>query len=197
MAWTQQANDTFTGGGSTALESHTPDSGSAWDVVRNGITVTVGVANGDSSGTIANIAVNTTTLENKQAAECLVSDRNGKPAVLVRAGFSGGNMVGYGFMVTSFSRVLFRFDNSGFTTTDLDSEASGVSNGDTIRIEADGNSITCYVNGTPDLTATDATYSSGQSGIAMDVGNALDDFVAEDEAAGAAFLSRLALLGAG
>jgi hypothetical protein len=77
---------------------------------------------------------------------------------------------GYAYIIFSTDRVLARYDNR--TETQIATAGSGASAGDVIKIEIQGSTIRCYLNGNLDTALTggtgiftDATYAYGKPAI--------------------------------
>jgi hypothetical protein len=158
--------------------------GSDWTTLTgmsglNVISNEVNAAGLPSAG--AHVATATATFAADHETECVITafnefDRAG-PAVRL----NGDD----GYIARALSSTfiqLFRMD--GATLTDIGTGGGAYVVGDTIRIRAEGTTITVYANDVEILTATDATHSSGQPGLYYAWGDSnstrLDDFYAED-----------------
>jgi hypothetical protein len=61
---------------------------------------------------------------------------------------------------------ILRWNGPLGSWTELDSQTGpGLRNGDVVKATAVGNTLTAYINGTPILSVTDSTYTSGSPGI--------------------------------
>src|SRR3990167_706179 len=188
MAWTQQFADTFTNTQFTSLPTHN----AAWTNDYN--TKRISTAGTRMQPVGAARSSISTTLADKQYAQLKIYPSEGAltdgPLIRYTAlaatywGFTGY----YARYEEADTRInVHRVDNG--SATSLGTRTVTLSDGDTLRIEADGSSITVWVNGVQQGAAfTDATYSSGQAGFYAEVGGTewADDFEAGDEAAGGA-----------
>lgn len=158
MAWTQQAEDQFSGTAGTSLASHTPNQGSGWTLDAGTWTLTG--SNSCDANTVSNAtARNGTSLANKQAAEFTMKN-SGVFGILLRA--SAGPSA---YVLFNFVNVLqfYRLDSGSYTQ--LVGSTGSTSPGDVLRFEADGSNLTGYINGVSTITTTDSTYASGTSGL--------------------------------
>ncbi len=106
------------------------------------------------------------TLPAAQWCSCVVSTAtasNSAPGLALRLQptLRSGYLLTSGFGVTDIRRII---DNA---ETTLASAATAVASGQTLEFEADGPNLYGYVNGTLVVTATDATYATGDSGLAV------------------------------
>lgn len=102
------------------------------------------------------------------------------PAALVRA--SGTRC--YAAFVRPSRIDLYDYADSA-TRTDIGAYYSGtINNGDVIRLEVSGTTLTIKVNGSTVKTETDSAYSSGQPGLLYEFGDGnttkIDSFAAAD-----------------
>jgi len=190
MAWTQRASDTFTDTDLTAITSHAPDSpgGATWSILNGGtfrtFTNKLNVAGTftDNSGILLS-----TTLADIQAAECVdVSDTAIYFGPLVRGDASKNGYAFLGLPSTNDLRIQ-RLDGGSRTNLATVTASPGLV-GATFRIEANGSTITVFVNGTSQTSASDSTYPSGKAGI-LTLGlntTMADTFKAFDDAGAAA-----------
>lgn len=190
MAWTQRATDTFTDSNGTTLQAHTPSSpgGASW-TAKGGTSYLVIQGNTLYGQTANDAAMLSVTLENDQAAECEVDGRGSQPGLILRMGLSGGNCTGYIARINGASGAyLEKFTGSGLSKTSLANSATAWQNGDTLRFEVVGTTLSIYRNGsgTADVTTTDSSIASGKFGAAgFDVAgsgdtNLLDSIVVYD-----------------
>jgi hypothetical protein len=116
---------------------------------------------------LAHWATGTNTFDDNQSAEAQLSLGSAAyVGVSVRMTGTGATTSGYylAYGPGGFGFVLRRMDN--FADTDLDSDTSVVlANGDSMKLEVSGTSLIGTHNGVTKVTATDATYASGQPGI--------------------------------
>jgi hypothetical protein len=181
MVWTQRAYDSFTDADDTPLTTHTPNQGSTWIVDAGQADIYNNQAR--SGNATVPFCRNTTTLENKQAAEIniLVVETGG---VFTRMSNAGG-VDGYRVLdrkAPFLDRYIYRYDNG--TATQLATDGNYHASNDLIRLESDGSTHTALINGSTPLQTTDATYDSGQAGLSWENGYVLvDAFRAYDEAA--------------
>jgi hypothetical protein len=89
---------------------------------------------------------------------------------------TGGGADGY-FMVgvSSSPAALYRLDNGVFTFLQT---VSATTNGDTLRLEIEGDTLRAYINGVQTgIDQVDATYASGSAGIlCFDTTGSVDDW---------------------
>lgn len=75
---------------------------------------------------------------------------------------------GTGYLAIWFNGTFMLFNENGSLSPALISSASGtLSPGDVIKLEAIGNAIKVYKNGTQVISVTDTTYTTGQPGLAI------------------------------
>lgn len=121
----------------------------------------------------------TNTFNNDQSSQITLTS--------VGAGTFGGPVVrhqtngtssGYfGFVNAGTSQAfIYRSDSGTFTQLNLVPSVT-VNIGDTIALNATGSTLTLSVNGVTKVTTTDATYTSGQPGIAVN-NTSVDNFLA-------------------
>ena len=132
--------------------------------------------NGEATGT-SNYSIYNKTLNNNQYSQIVVTAVPGTGVsdyvgVCVRLSDPGSsNIDGYFYRISSNgSGRLGRVDN--YVNTYLGNFGTATIHvGDTIRLEINGTTLSCYINGSLDTTVatngeyTDATYSSGQAGV--------------------------------
>jgi hypothetical protein len=151
-----------------------------WIVAFNGAITVVDVA-GDNQVyaneeyALSGVKYNDTFNDNQYSQ--IKIDNNGAGYISVGVRLTGANATLDGYWSSiyntapnTFTVQLWRFDDGAPTT--LDSQAGvTINNGDVIRIEATGTTITLKINGTgiagigTDGSLTDATYSSGVAGF--------------------------------
>lgn len=158
MAWTQQAEDQFSGTTGTSLASHTPDQGSGWTLDAGTWTLT-GSNSLDANTSSNATARNGTTLADKQAAQFTMKN-SGVFGILLRASAGPSGYVLFNFVNTL---QFYRLDSGSYTQ--LVGSTGATSPGDVLRFEADGTGLTGYINGVSTITTTDGTYTSGTSGL--------------------------------
>ena len=117
-----------------------------------------------SSASLNASFVNSVSPNNDQYAQCtMLAAAQGGPCV--RMGPAPGGFDLYGFQVFGGGTQgnLYRLDNSGYTSLDL--QTVTLVDGDTAKITVIGTAIKGYVNGVQVCAATDATYASGAFGM--------------------------------
>jgi len=101
-----------------------------------------------------------------QYAEVLIGYANGggtyRNGPMVRASLVADT--GYGCEVTTNGTIYIREHTAGTVTT-LNTASYTATSGDVIRMSAVGTSLSCDVNGTPTVTATDGSITSGVPAI--------------------------------
>lgn len=134
-----------------------------------GVSLDFALSSNAAGGTGADgsrFAYNTNTVGNKQFSQAACSTiSDGDVGVACR--IQTGSFSGYSFAnrtVANGGWILERYD-SGTITPLASNAASGGAANDVIRIEANGSTITAYVNGSVALTAADTTYASGRVGM--------------------------------
>jgi hypothetical protein len=141
--------------------------GANWTLANNGINISSNNFVGTTGGT-NNVAFWSASLFSpSQFSQVTLTALNGTsdfPGVAVLLSGSGGSTQGYNCIETTTNIYMQKI--SGTTNTTLTSSASTGAAGDILRLEAaPGGSLACYKNGVSTLTATDATYSTGQPGL--------------------------------
>ncbi len=137
---------------------------------------------GGATSAGSRLVYNTGTVGNKQfsQATCTTID-DGDVGVACR--IQTGSFSGYSFAnrtVANGGWLMERYDSGSVTPIASNAAAGGAAN-DVIRIEANGSTITAYVNGVVALTATDATYASGSVGLwCFNTTSRLDDWSGGD-----------------
>jgi len=138
--------------------------GSNYTVTNGGINVASNVIQGTATGN--NVAFwNANSFFTDQFAEATVTSLNGTT-----------DFIGPSVRVSPGSNWYSCFENS--TTVFIQKEVSGAFNnitnaastgaaGDILRLEVQGNALTCYKNGAVILTATDSSLSSGSPGVQL------------------------------
>lgn len=157
--------DTFGGTAGTDLASHTPNSGGPWSFVGGTLgslalsgSNTLNLAGG-SSGTLYSVPVGA---NNMYAAETL------------GANFQGSQRFWLCVRVIDIDNFYYLTRN-GTTTWILAKRVSGASTtintfttattgvGDVVRLEVSGSSLTMYLNGVSQGSASDGTFASGSA----------------------------------
>lgn len=183
MSWTKQAEDSFTDGYGVAITSHTPDMGSAW-VIESGTWNIYNTYLDSVSGGVGTVLRNSTTLADKQACDSILDghDARTNPCVRLQAGSASGYGVEYRGNYPLLT--LYRIDSGSLTQLAQTSDSG--SSTCTLRIEADGSTLSVYIDGVLKITHTDATYSSGYAGLFVAMGGACnsDKFTAYDDSGG-------------
>lgn len=167
--------------------------GSNWtdDSSLNALAIFSNQVRANSSATLCAAVVNTATatFAADHSAQCVLSalgtgDWGG---VTARWDATAGN--GYAVLSDGFSdgsRRILRY--AAGTSTVIGTVNLTVVNGDTVKIGVVGTTISAYVNGVLINAVTDATYSTGQPGIAYLWSNSrvsrIDNFSTTDSAAG-------------
>jgi hypothetical protein len=122
---------------------------------------------------------NADTFDDDQYAEVTVATvaSGNWHGACVRAATSGANTY-YGFYGDSSSQYLF--EQLAGSWTDISSTGGGFSNGDVIRLEVEGTSLSALVNDTEEESATGETgISSGAAGMSSSAGSStprMDDW---------------------
>jgi hypothetical protein len=100
------------------------------------------------------------------------------------ASVSTGYVGGYDWDGNDYQRRIFEWNDGG--TISLATEAVDIADNDTIRLEADGSTLTLYINDTQELQTTDSTYTTGYIAMAMSDlgGQRLDDWEGGDVVTG-------------
>lgn len=164
--------DTFTEASSTALESHTADVGGAWSRHPAFATgaATVGAGTGKvvvTGGPPAPVFINAAvppSADYSVAATITVGDSGAIAGVVGRANATLHNY----YQAFFYNGSLFLGKYVGGTATTLSSKAYALTPGTpyTIELVMAGSSLTAKVNGTTELTATDAVITTaGLSGV--------------------------------
>jgi hypothetical protein len=140
--------------------------GANWTLTNNGINISSNNFVGTTGGT-NNVAFwSANSFSSSQFAQVTLTTVTGTdfPGVAVLLSGSGAATQGYNCIETTTNIYLQKI--FGTTNTTLTSTASTGAAGDILRLEAaPGGALTCYKNGVSTLTATDATYTSGQPGL--------------------------------
>ena len=140
--------------------------GANWTLTNNGINISSNNFVGTTGGT-NNVAFwSANSFSSSQFAQVTLTTVTGTdfPGVAVLLSGSGAATQGYNCIETTTNIYLQKI--SGTTNTTLTSAASTGVAGDILRLEAaPGGALTCYKNSVSTLTATDATYTSGQPGL--------------------------------
>lgn len=201
--------DSFTVGSDTALDAHTPDTGTSWTMVwqTGGTSKATCIASTDRCRVDATVA-NSGFL---YSANATYSTADYEASCVVSAGFAGTNK---GYLIVRMqdqeNMYALRFE-TGATSTRMYKKVSGTwtalgsfqtdpAVGDTIKIRVSGTTLTYYYNGGLIDTQTDSDLSSaGKAGIGMGGGaelasstddltntSAIDDFLVADLVTGPA-----------
>lgn len=178
MSWAQVFQDTFAGTAFQALSSHDP----AWATAASGETELRISSNGTSAGAGASPSRSylASGPANDQAAEITIrgSSLIKEEGILIRytsndpSNFWGG--FGYvAFYETAVGTRLQLWRLDAGSHTQLANIAVTPADGDALRVEAVGTTISLYVNGIGLADIPDATYGSGTVGIFA--GSSFDD----------------------
>ncbi len=192
--FTQKANDTFTDTSTTALASHTPDSGSSPWVEYSPSTTCAWTVNAFNQIQAAGVsapclAFNPTTLQDVQAAEvnCQRAGAGGNYCgLLLRTTVGSHNAYEAQWDVNAGDLYIFQY--TAGVRSNLDGGMCSVTTAgadmDTLRFEASSTTLRLLVNGVEKLSCTDSTYATGKSGMYAEAGTAylMDTFVAYDAA---------------
>lgn len=119
---------------------------------------------------IAHLKTSYQTFNANQWAEGTVY-KNGSPTqseieLHLRFQTTANNARGYEvYWSINNSLNIFRWNGAYFDFTGLVNVAATVHDGDVLRAEVSGSTITCFINGSQVLQTTDATWSTGQPGL--------------------------------
>lgn len=97
----------------------------------------------------------------------------------VRGTLDGPNYAGYVWVVGTGGGYIQKFDGVGGYATIA--ATVGFTVGDIIKLEADGESVSAYVNGELIATQEDSTYTSGIVGFALNDTSTMDNWEAGDD----------------
>ncbi len=165
MAWALLSGheDAFTAADATNLDGRTMTGGTGvwtkvggtWEVHSNHGRETSGVSDRYLYDSAASAV-------DKQRVE-MVAVSNLDIGPMCRFGTTGG-VDGYlmYLLFTNGNVILYRIDNGALTNIASGGNAQA---GDTVMIEADGSTITCYVNGVSVCNASDSTYATGVGAV--------------------------------
>lgn len=138
-----------------------------FSVVRGLMQVRGNAAQSNSSSDESCVRNNTETFNNDQYAFMTVTLLTGSLFIGVAVRCSNTLATYYGYYWDANDRYFFKMVNGTFT--DLVTPQTGVSNttGNVLRIEADGTTITAFVNGVQDgsFSTTDGSIASGWGGL--------------------------------
>ena len=111
------------------------------------------------------IAYDNTVADNQYATITYNSGAGGYigPAVRLGADASGNGYISFG----GSSGLYLRRIDAASSTSLAGGETNGLSDGDVVKITANGTTIKVYVNDVEKLSVTDATYSSGRTGMGV------------------------------
>ena len=146
--------------------------GGTWQIVSNAAVGGL-VDNNEARATYT-----ADTFENNQYAEITVTaipssdGPGGGPSIRMASNTAGG------YSVYATTTTLYLSEAGG---PDLDTYSHTLAPGDVIRIESSGTSITGLLNGSPVLSGTDGTYTTGYPGLIAyrnTTSITVDDFVA-------------------
>lgn len=181
MALTKVFEDFFTEATDTGIESHTPDTGTAWvllagnpgtNMAVDGPTDTVVQPYHTGSGwNYAKISVTESQNDNQKAVMPLGQTGSASPekqAVCVQLQDDGTDQDGYRLTISGGGSFQLNRIDSGSPTL-LDSAALATpSSGDILELEIDSSgNLTGRYNGTDHLSATDMTHTGGYPGMAF------------------------------
>lgn len=143
--------------------------GSNWTNAINGYQITSNIANPTAFGDRSFSYWSHDSFNDNQYSQAVASVNPYLTAVAVRVGGSGAATRGYYAMCgggTTGMGLAKTFNVGVLSQLLLGSNASASCvAGDTIRIEAQGTTITAYLNGVQVIQVTDSTYTSGSPGI--------------------------------
>lgn len=97
--------------------------------------------------------------------------KNGSPAqseieLLLRFDITANNARGYElYWSTNTGLNIFRWNGAYLDFTGLFTSNIQPNDGDVLRFEADGSTLTGYVNGVPKVSGSDSTWATGQPGM--------------------------------
>jgi hypothetical protein len=161
-----------------------------------GYTVATNAAASSNASVEEAVFWNAASFANDQFAQVTISQMASNsyigPAVRCSTG-SGGNY--YGFYADTATRYIVRVVAGAYTS--LATTGTGFSNGDVIRLEVVGTTISAYINGVLWTSVTDSNLTSGSPGMTSWANNnsgRVDDFTAANLSS---FVPRMTLLGVG
>lgn len=165
------ASDAMTDTNGTPLTTHS----ASWTINANGFTINAAnAATGNSS--VFNMAHwNADTFSDDQYSEAVTADISATryPGAAVRVAASANT--GY-YCYENTTTLLLQKIVAG-TQTGISSIAVTGANGDTIRLEVSGTSLSCYQNSVLKLGPTsDSAIASGSSGIAVFSSGSVDSW---------------------
>lgn len=157
------ATDSFTGSNGDPLPTYS----SNWTTIAGEQEISSNAAANDStgSGDECGTAWTADTFDNDQYAEGTLLTVGSVNAIGPAVRMSETDNY-YGYYAYSTDRWLFKY--VGASWTQLGSTGGGVSNSDTVRLEAEGTTITPIYNGSTDTSIgaqTDSALSSGDAGL--------------------------------
>lgn len=161
MSWVQTESDNFHRADASPLSGSWATIGTTdWQIVGN-------VAEqANLAGLISGEKNTAMTWPDDQYSEITVGTLTGG-AVFVGAGVRmnpTGNFYGFVGIAGTNTAYIQRYSGGGGTT--LTSTTVTINPGDVMRLEIRGTTLTAYLNGTVVMTTTDATYATGNPGIA-------------------------------
>ena len=139
--------------------------GAGYTVMRGAFTMPGSVAAmPDNLGGHSTAWDNTNTYGNDQYAEIVISNASfdGYAGVAARCDTAGAITL-YGWHGSLFEQTLFKFVAG--TYTQLGNVATAFNNGDVIRLECIGTTITAKQNGVTKFSVTDSSIAAGSAGI--------------------------------
>jgi hypothetical protein len=159
------ATDTFTGVNGTALQTYSAN----WTIQCGAFAINTNAFYANASGAEGAAYWNADVFANNQYAQCAhaaeASTPHTGPAVRISTAASAGttNDTYYGFYANSIDRQIFK--NVAGTWTQFGSNGASPALNDVLRIEVEGTTIRCYVNGAGLVSNTDSAIASGAAGI--------------------------------
>jgi hypothetical protein len=178
VAWVLEANDDFTASNGTSLHGRTMSDGtSTWGSPTNG-TWEINFNAGNCSGAAdACIVATSMTAVGPQRTAAKITHSGLGVVVRHNGTMTNAGATFYGLFIVSSKAGIWRRD-AGSSTQLIDYGASSWASGDIMMIEADGDQIKAYRNGSSMGSAqTDSTYTTGVGGMwGGSVGVEFDDF---------------------
>lgn len=158
---TLPATDTFTGTNGTALTTYSAN----WVLNFGNFAITSNAIRGNSASNISMAHWQADTFANNQYAQGTISSFSGAGSigVAVRCA-SGATATGYVFYTDTGSSYLFKYVAGSFTQL---ATGSALANGNTMRLEVSGTTLSAFVNGAlwNSTTYTDSSISTGYAGL--------------------------------
>lgn len=165
--------DTYTEDWDSYADNSDPDGQGQWNIEDGAFQInnpsSDGSVHGDDNSAYSALYYDG-TFGDDQYAEIVVDAVGSGNYIGVSVRCSGGSGTYYSFYCNSDACYLSEV--TAGSGADLDSDATGVSVGDTIRLEADGTDLKVYVNGSAytgigtNGVYSDASISSGYAGVA-------------------------------